>query len=655
MYNRRFAALILIFCLPVTLAVADNELEMKEIVVTATRTVEEVLTAPGHITVIDEEEISRSGVRNLSDLLTRQAGVKINDYGAEGAVKSISIRGSASEQVLILINGTRLNDSRQGGANLAQVPLDNVEKIEIIRGGFSSLYGADAVGGVINIITKKSADGQFKLKVENGSYIPRAAVEVSESSTETPVEANWLDLVDTQKMSLNYSNNLGNIDLVATGSFIRAANAFVWNDTEYIDDYRRRINADLLGGSGYLSLTAPLSGGSTGVNASLNYQDVGAPGSTSFVSTTTRQQDLSALAQVFFTTNSFLTDLLSLDAKAFYKFSSLKYENPADPADHDLHAFGFDASQELLVLDFLSVVYGGNLLVDLADSSVIDDQTRISGGVFLEVPIYPLPQLSIIPVARYDLYSDFPGSLNFKLSTVYAAGDSLSFKLSGGSSYRAPTFNDLYWPDLGWSLGNPDLTPEKGYYGEVGVTAATSRLTLDAFAFARYMLDSIQWVDLDPDPDPLAYRGQPANIGEIFYPGFEMNAEVNLVSGLWFTGAYAFLYSFILEGASATYTFKDNKRAPYSPMHSFDAALEYRGNLLEAGVSGEYVGTYYIDDANTTEQDAYFLLNALIRYRVNELLTLQASVDNLLNSTYEVLPDYIAPPVSFWLGGELTL
>lgn len=655
MYTKRFAALILCLCLPVTLSLADTGLEVKEIVVTATRTTEEVLAAPGHVTVLSEEEISRSGAKNLADLLTRQAGIKVNDYGTEGAAKSISIRGSASAQVLILVNGVRLNDSRAGGADLAQIPLDNIERIEIVRGGFSSLYGADAVGGVINIITKKSADGQLKLKVENGAYIPRAAIEVSEASTETAVDASWLDLVDTQKVSLTYSDSLGNIDLVTIGSFTRAANAFVWNDTAYIDDYRRRINADLLGGSGYLSLSAPVGAGFLGANASLNYQDVGAPGSLAYVSTSTRQQDLNAVAQVFFKTDTFLSDLLSLDAKAFYKFSRLNYEDPADPGNHNLHSFGFDATQELLLLDFLSLVYGGNLLIDLADSSVIDNQTRISGGVFLEVPIYPLPQLSIIPVVRYDLYSDFPNRFNFKLSMVYTATDVLAFKLSGGSSYRAPTFNDLYWPDLGWSLGNPDLTPETGYYGEVGVTTVTGRLTVDAFAFARYMLDAIQWVDIDPDPDPLAYRGQPTNIGEIFYPGFEMNTQANLVGNLWFTGAYTFLYSFVLEGASATYTFKDNKRAAFTPIHSFDAALEYRGDVLEAGVSGEYVGTYYTDDANTTKQDAYFILNALIRYRVNELLTLQAAVDNLLNSNYEVLPDYIAPPVSFWLGAELTL
>ena len=658
MYKQQFAALFLCLCLPITLALADTELEISEIVVTATRTEEEILTAPGHVTVLDEEEISRSGAKNLADLLTRQAGIKINDYGAEGAVKSISIRGSASAQVLILVNGVRLNDSRQGGANLSQISLENIEKIEIIRGGFSALYGTDAVAGVINIITKKSADYQLKLKVENGSYIPRAAVEVSDqpvNPTETDVDANWLDLADTQKLSLQYSTELGNVDLVTSGSFTRAANGFVWNDTEYIDDYRRRVNADLLGGNGYLSLTAPLDDGSLGANASVAYEDVGVPGSIytgafNSISSNARQRSLTAMGQVYFETDRFLSDLLSLDAKAFYKLARMTFTDPpSDPSIHTLHSFGLDVTQELVALEMLSVIYGGNLLIDLVDSTQLNTQNRISGGVFLELPIYPLPQLTIIPVVRYDLYSDFPGSLNFKLSTVYSVAESLAVKLSGGSSYRAPTFNDLYWPNDGWSEGNKDLTPETGYYAELGVTVATERLHLDTFPFARYLVDAIQWMETAP------FFYEPMNIGRLFYPGVEANAELNLFHNVWLTGDYTFLYSFTLEGSGATYSFSDNKRAPYAPLHSFDAVLEYRGDKLQASVSAEYVDKVYTDDANSTQIDSYYVLNTLLRYQVNELLTVQVAVDNVLNSSYEILTDYIAPPVSFWLGAELTL
>jgi outer membrane receptor protein involved in Fe transport len=607
---------------------------------------------------LSADEIAQTSAKNLADLLTKQAGIKINDYGAEGSVKSISMRGSASAQVLLLVNGVRMNDSRSGGADLSQIPLANIERIEIIRGGFSSLFGADAVGGVINIITKKTADGQVILKFENGAFIPRAAVEVSDepvNPTETPVDANWLDLVDTQKVNLEYSAGLGNVDLVVTGGFTRAANAFVWNDTEYIDDYRRRINANLLGGSGYLSLSGPLSGGSLGVNASIAYDDVGAPGSIytglfNSISEDARQRSVNAMVQASFDTERFLNDLLSLDATAFYKLARITFDDPdSTPSVHSLHSFGLNATQEWIALDILSVVYGGNLLVDLVDSTQLNTRNRVSGGVFLELPVYPLPRLSIIPVVRYDFYSDFPDRFNGKLSVVYAATDTLSFKCGGGSSYRAPAFNDLYWPTDAFSQGNPNLTSEISYSGELGISVATQKIQLDVYAFARYLIGEIQWTETSP------FFYEPLNIGKLFYPGLELNTEFNLLSDLWLTGNYTFLYSFALEGASATYSFADDKRAPYAPMHSVDAALAYRGDKLNVGITGEYVGKIYSDDANTTEIPAYLVLNALLRYQLSELLTMQAAVDNLLNSTYEVLTDYVAPPISFRLGVELTL
>jgi vitamin B12 transporter len=650
MYTKWFAAPILCLCLSIPAAFADAELEVKEIVVTATRTEEEILTAPGHVTVLGEEEISRSGARNLADLLTRQAGIKVNDYGAEGAQKIISIRGSSSSQVLILVNGVRQNDSNSGGADLASIPLDNIERIEIIRGGFSSLYGADAVGGVINIITKRNADGRLKVKVENGTYIPRDAIEVSEGPTETPVDANLLDLVDTQKVTLEYSTKIGDSDLVVMARGTRAANNFVWNDEEYINDYRARINADLLGGGGYVSLSAPAGDGTVGANASLSYQDVGTPGSIdpSWASSDARQKNLSAMAQMFFETDRFLTDLFSLDAQAYYKFVRLTYENPpADANISDLHSFGLDAVQEFTVLDRVSLVYGANVLFDLVDNTSYN-KNRFSGGVFVELPLYPLLQLSIIPVLRYDYYSDFPGSFNFKLSSVYALNESIALKLSGGSSYRAPTFSDLYYPDDGFYVGNPDVKPEKAYYAELGATVATGGGYLNAFAFARYLIDGILWVF-----NSGIGRYEPTNINKIFYPGFEMNAEVNLWSDLWLTGAYTLIYSFILEDDTTSYTFADDKRAYNTPVHTADASLEYRGADLTAGVSAEYVGEMETVYSGTLED--YFVLNALLRYRVSKFLTLQAAVDNILNSAYEVLGDYIAPPVSLWLGAELTL
>ena len=448
---------------------------------------------------------------------------------------------------------------------------------------------------------------------------------------------------------------MGNVDLVTSGSFTRAANGFVWNDTEYIDDYRRRINADLLGGNVYFSLTAPTGSGSLGINGSAGYKNVGAPGpiDPSLVSTAARQKTMTAQGQVLFDTDRFLTDVLSLNINGFYKYYGIDFEDPDyDPSSTKLHTTGLDLTQEFIALDMLSLIYGGNITYEYAISTEIDEHKRINGAAFLELAFYPVSNVSIIPALRYDYYSDYPGSLNYKLNVVYSLNNSTSLKLSGGKSYRIPTLNDLYWPDdpVWFMRGNTNLTPETGYYGEIGFSMLTDRIQVNAFVFTRYLIDAIIW-----GFNTVTLYYEPLNIGESLFPGVELDAEINFYNNLWLTGDYTFIYSYLFEGFSSTYKFSDDKRAPYVPVHSVDAALEYRGSKTTGGIYFEYVDKTYKDDDNTVQINAYHVFNIHLHHQLNDYLVLSLAANNILNNIYKVIYDYIAPPVSFWLGAELTL
>jgi len=509
----------------------EPELSMEQIVVTATRTAAPILLSPDHVTVITEEQLAAAGALTAADALRQAAGVEIADNGTAGSVKSTRIRGSASAQVLVLVDGVRLNDNRQGMADLSQIPVESIQRIEVLRGGTSALYGADALGGVINIITKDRADKGFTLSVTSGGYVPRAAVEVAEGPTETPVEANWLDLVDTQKVGLQASAALGRLDLLAGGSFTRSANGFVWNDQQYIADWRRQVNSDLLGGSAFLSLTAPLGAegeGRAGFKGQADYSSLAIPGQLTYPSTDAAQQRAAFQGQLFYA-NPQLTRTLSLEARAYYKLTHLAYQDPDPffPADdvHVLHSTGLELQQQASILDFLELVYGGALLVDLADSTAIGSRQRLSGGVFLEAPLYLGSRLTLTPMGRLDWFSDFPASLTYKLALVFSLSDQVSLKASGGRSYRAPTLNDLYWPNDGMSEGNPDLQPETGYSGELGLTVMTGWLELNLFGFVRYVLDGIQWAETSP------WFYQPVNVGEALFPGAEASLSVQPLPG----------------------------------------------------------------------------------------------------------------------------
>ena len=125
------------------------------IVVTATRGKSLISEVPASVDVVGLETIELVAPQNMAEVLDNIQGVFIKDYGGIGGIKSISLRGSSAEQVLVLMDGQRLNNAQNGQVDFGTLSTEGIEKIEIIRGGSSALYGADAVGGVVNIITKK--------------------------------------------------------------------------------------------------------------------------------------------------------------------------------------------------------------------------------------------------------------------------------------------------------------------------------------------------------------------------------------------------------------------------------------------------------------------------------------------------------------------
>ena len=121
----------------------------------------DVLASPSFVTVVTQQDILASGASDVAGALARVSGVVVNDYGPDGSTKTLSIRGSTSSQVLVLVDGIRMNSSFDGWVDLSRIPLDTVDRIEVVRGGASSLWGTGAVGGVINVITKKADKTSF--------------------------------------------------------------------------------------------------------------------------------------------------------------------------------------------------------------------------------------------------------------------------------------------------------------------------------------------------------------------------------------------------------------------------------------------------------------------------------------------------------------
>src|SRR3990172_23365 len=125
----------------------EADVKLQEVVVTATKTEKDPKDVTQSVTVITADEIKKSGATNAAEVVRKAAGVSVQEYGPRGSVGQVTVRGAGSAQVLVLLDGRRLNSARSGGYNLTDLPvaLDDIERIELVRGPSSALYGADAV------------------------------------------------------------------------------------------------------------------------------------------------------------------------------------------------------------------------------------------------------------------------------------------------------------------------------------------------------------------------------------------------------------------------------------------------------------------------------------------------------------------------------
>ncbi len=175
MRQRVFCALCLVFCVlcPIFASFADEATDLGRIVVTPARYAQDAALATSNVKVISSDEIAASGAVTLPGLLSQQTGVRVYNKGSEKNTM-IDIGGyndAAVSNVLVLLNGRRLNPSDSSGPDLSAIPLDSIDRIEIIRGGSSVLYGDNAVGGVVNVITRQGRQTlSGSVSVEEGSY-----------------------------------------------------------------------------------------------------------------------------------------------------------------------------------------------------------------------------------------------------------------------------------------------------------------------------------------------------------------------------------------------------------------------------------------------------------------------------------------------------
>ncbi len=592
---------------------ADN---VPSIVVTPYFLPTSIAKAGSTVSVITADQIAQSSAGSVADLLSTVPGVTVTQSGGVGGQTLVSLRGAEPGHTLVLIDGVRVNDpaSARDEFDFATLAVTDIARIEILRGPQSALYGSDAMGGVINIITKRPSGAMHgSATVEAGSYgTVRTTVSAGGTSGPLSLQASGTYFSDTgfSRVGNRDQGEPDGTDKLA-GTVRGTFDAGDGTRFEFgLDAYHQASKIDETPGPYYPN------GGDL-------------PGYTS-----TRDLVAGFGRLLFPTMNGSVASSLTF----FATDTSRDYGEPTKDTFYRGTDSGAEYQGNLRLGSMGSLLVGARVEQVTASEQVSNqvapafDESKLLYAGYL---LYQLPvdaHLNLSFAARHDGEVDGQGFTTGRFTAVYdlPAADA-RIHASIGTGAKRPTVFQLSY--------NPDLLPEQSVGADLGLdkTLLDGRLTTSVTGYWNRFENLIDW---DPSIPPY---GNYANITEAETAGVEATVTARLIPGkLTSSLSYTYLYSRNLA------TGLPLKRRP---AHSGQLSLTYTGIAnLEAGVAATLVGTRFNDAAATVKLPAYVRVDLNGRYRVNDALSVFARVENLFNADYQEASGYNTAGLSAYAG-----
>jgi vitamin B12 transporter len=618
MKKRGYFSLVMLLITTTLFAVTDIG-SAQELVITESSLAQAEQNTASTVSVITAEEIATYNAQSTAELVGKAIGVTYASYGSLGALQNVIIRGASSSKSLIFLNGVPLGSAHDGTVDLSIIPVQSIERIEAIKSGAGNLGRTNAIGGMVNIITKKGAETStpFTLTVENGSFLPLAK--------------NWLSLVDSQRVDLSYSNN----NLFATVGTTIAQNAYLYDNNTTL-----RENAHLYEGHGSVSYTHEFSPELTfSTNNIINYKNLGTPGSASYPSLTDYMNDLLLTTSNTVNLNNPAAIIDALTIGAAYTYAQTSNRASYGDSDHKKHNVSLSTHAEWDTNnDDIALFSDLSYTLDYVDSTDAGKNTRHTISLASNASFYFLDgNLSLHPSANIAYLTDTKAfSPNGSIGLIYTPIKDLDLKASVSYAERIPTFSELYWllDDYGYH-GNPDLKTEQGVNAELGFTYNHSVVKWEGSLFGRNITNEITG-------DPVTYV--PYNNAHSLYLGTEQTVSVAIMKDLDFSASYQYNKGFNLSGSN---TLADNVELNVRK-HTAKASLTYTYESIEAYLDAQYLGkTQYLDSV--------LLLNLSIGWQATESLRTYVAIDNLLNKSYDLTGyGYPMPGMKIRLGGSVS-
>lgn len=597
------------------------------------------------IYVIDRNQIEAQGARTVDEALRFLPGI-LSEGTAGGQLGTVSgqfIRGGVSSQTLILLDGRPLNQIGGFGAfDLSDFTTDAVEQIEVVPGGGSVLFGSNAIGGTINIITRQSleADGfEVSSSVEVGSFgFNRQVAQLrgrqgaiawnlgysrTDSDNDFPFELTTIDFEDRRQNAEVLYNNV-NLKLEA----------------EVNDRNRLRF------GALYLNRDLAVPGG------------VPVPPSFAFNVLTGDDRQFSEDILLDLTLESKLGqgDDSLLIARVFTDFVDLTFSDPVadsafdSPSEDDSsqtsiglqvqHNWQFSETQNITYGIDYRHVQGENTTLDLTTNTLTQnfEDSINQGAIFARYQHQFTPRFS----ANFGLRQDFndlaenPFFTSFNVGTGIKVTNTTNFRINLARNFRVPSVGDLFFEPF----NNPDLEPEQGLSFDVGFDQQFGDRGLLRFTFFRNEISDAISFNL------ASFR--PENIGRVRTIGIETEANVQLLPNLFAFANYTLNEPEILDAPNPD---DEGNTLPFVDANTFNFGLAYEDQRgLYAALFLRNVSDFLVSRDNSQSLEGRTTLDFKLRVPIREGLSVSASVDNILDQQFEEFPGFPGVGRNFRVG-----
>jgi vitamin B12 transporter len=602
----------------VGVALAGNDEQRKTVIVTATRTAQTADEVLSSVTVISREDIERRQARSVEDLLRGTQGISITNNGGPGKNTSVFMRGTESDHILVLIDGVRAGSATSGGAAYGNIPIEQIERIEIVRGPRSSLYGSEAIGGVIQIFTRKGGKEGFtpSFSIGGGSYGTfNGSAGLSGRS-----KRGWFNMNISGKNTNGFNSCSGKPYPNGAGCFTNEPDR---------DGYQNVAGSFR---AGYLF--------KNGLDIETNFMR-----SSGKVNYDGKYSNKSELVQQVFGGKARYSPF------EFWKVTlagGRSRENSKDFLGQGKNFKSrFDSRRDTITLQNDFTLNKSHLLTVGADykndtvssSEDFEVTSRNNLGAFAQHQATVFKQDLELSI-RYDENEQFGGNVTGGAGWGYTVTEWLRFTANVGTAFKAPTFNELYYPG-GYS--NANLRPEESVSYEFGTSGKIKQTNWAFNIYETQIHDLIandaSWV--------------PQNINKVRIRGFEGMISTRIKK--WQINTNLTLLdaqnkssgtnrgNILPRRAKESFRFDVNRK--FDKFKLFGLSF----NKYTIGTQLLVVGQRYDDLANTRKLDSYVKLDIRGEYALNQNWRLQGRIENISNERYETASFYNQPGRNFFI------